>query len=127
VSRFPRAAGLVLESGIADVSERLSIRVAPAELGVSAEAFEAEVRERLDQRAKLRGYRGPVLILHARRDGLIDVSHGEQLAAAAGGPVTLRVFERGDHNSLLAVNGAEYRKAVSAFLGAVRPPERRAP
>jgi fermentation-respiration switch protein FrsA (DUF1100 family) len=123
VSRFPQAAGLVVESGIADVSERLSIRVAPSELGVSPEAFAAEVSGRLDQRAKLRRYRGPVLILHTRRDGLIDVSHGERLAAAAGGPVTLQVFERGDHNSILAVNGAEYRKAVSVFLGAVRPPE----
>jgi hypothetical protein len=123
-SRFPRAAGLILESGIADVRERLALRVEPAELGVTPEAFEAAVRERLDQRAKIRAFRGPALIMHTRRDGLVDVSHAEQLAAAAGGPVTLRVFERGDHNSILAVNEAEYRKAVATFLASVRPPER---
>lgn len=121
VSRFPQAAGLVVESGIADVLERLSLRVEPRELGVPPEALESAVRERLDQRAKLRAYRGPVLILHARRDGLVDVSHAEQLAAAAGGAVTLRVFERGDHNSILATNEVEYRQAVSAFLASVRP------
>jgi pimeloyl-ACP methyl ester carboxylesterase len=120
-SRFPRAAGLVVESGIADVLERISLRVEPRELGVPAGALEAAVRERLDQRAKIRAYRGPVLLLHTRRDGLVDVSHAEQLAAAAGGKVTLRVFERGDHNSILAVNEAEYRKAVAAFLASVRP------
>jgi pimeloyl-ACP methyl ester carboxylesterase len=121
VSRFPRAAGLVLESGIADVQERLALRVDAAEIGVSQEAFDAAIRQRVDQRAKLRGYRGPVLVLHTRRDGLVDVSHAEQLARAAGGEVTLRIFERGDHNSILAVNEAEYRAAVNAFLASVRP------
>jgi fermentation-respiration switch protein FrsA (DUF1100 family) len=121
VSRFPRAAGLVLESGIADVLERIALRVEPWELGAAPGALEAAIRERLDQRAKIRAYRGPVLILHTRRDGLVDVSHAEQLAAAAGGKVTLRVFERGDHNSILAVNEAEYREAVAEFLAAVRP------
>jgi pimeloyl-ACP methyl ester carboxylesterase len=124
VSRFPRAAGLVLESGIADVHERLSLRVEPAELGVSPAAFEAAVRDRLDQRAKIGAYRGPVLILHTRRDGLVDVAHAERLAAAAGGAVTLRVFERGDHNSILAANEAEYLGAVATFLRAARPPDR---
>jgi pimeloyl-ACP methyl ester carboxylesterase len=121
VSRFPRAAGLVLESGIADVLERVLLRVEPRELGVSATALEAAVRERLDQRAKLATYRGPVLVLHARWDGLVDVSHGEALAAAAGGEVALRVFERGDHNSILAANEAAYRAEVEAFLARVRP------
>jgi pimeloyl-ACP methyl ester carboxylesterase len=121
VSRFPQAAGLIVESGIADVRERLALRVEPSELGVSERAFDTAVRERLDQRAKLRSYPGPVLVLHTRHDGLVDVSHGEQLAAAAKGKVTLRVFERGDHNSILAVNAAAYRKAVEEFLAAARP------
>jgi pimeloyl-ACP methyl ester carboxylesterase len=120
VSRFPNAAGLVVESGIADVRERLALRVEPGELGISRDEFDAAIRERLDQRAKLRGYRGPVLVLHTRSDGLVDVSHAQQLAAAAAGPVTVRVFERGDHNSILAVNAAEYRKAVEEFLARVK-------
>jgi pimeloyl-ACP methyl ester carboxylesterase len=118
VERFPRAAGLVLESGIADVLERVLLRAEPRELGVTAEALAAAVGERLDQRRKLASYRGPVLVLHARHDGLVDVSHAEALAAAAGGPVTLKIFERGDHNSILAENAAAYQEAVAAFLGA---------
>jgi hypothetical protein len=31
----------------------------------------------------------------------------------------LRVFERGDHNSILAENEAEYRSAVTEFLGKI--------
>jgi hypothetical protein len=34
------------------------------------------------------------------------------------------VFERGDHNSILAANEAEYLEAVEAFLRASRPPDR---
>jgi alpha-beta hydrolase superfamily lysophospholipase len=120
VARVPGVAGLVLESAIADPLERLSLRVEPRELGVSRAAFEAAVVERLDQRARIGGYRGPVLILHSRHDGLVDVSHAERLAAWAGGPVTLRIFEAGDHNSILAANADEYLEAVAAFLAGVR-------
>jgi pimeloyl-ACP methyl ester carboxylesterase len=122
VSRFPRAAGLILDSGIADVRERLLLRVEPGDLGVSSEAFDEAVRERLDQRAKIAAYRGPVLLMHTRHDGFVDVSHAEQLASAAGGPVTLRIFDRGDHNSILAANQAEYLAAVAAFLAALSAP-----
>jgi hypothetical protein len=119
VARFPEAAGLVLESGIADVLERLLLRVEPAELGVTPAAFEAAVARRLDQRQKIAGYRGPVLVLHAARDGLVDVSHGERLAAWAGGAATLRTFARGDHNSILSENQEEYLEALGAFLGRI--------
>lgn len=120
VARAPEVAGLVLESAIADPLERLLMRVTPRELGVSAAAFEAEVASRLDHRAKLGGYRGPVLVMHTRHDGLVGVEHAEQLAAWAGGPVTLRIFEEGDHNSILAENEGEYLGLLARFLRGVR-------
>jgi pimeloyl-ACP methyl ester carboxylesterase len=120
VARVPGVAGLVLESAVADPLERLSLRVDPRELGVDQAAFAAAVAERLDQRAKIGAYRGPVLVLHARHDDLVDVSHGERLADWAGGPVTLEVFEAGDHNSILAENEAAYLAALGAFLAGVR-------
>ena len=46
-SRFPDAAGLVLESGIADVLERLLLRVQPEELGVTAQELAAVVEQAL--------------------------------------------------------------------------------
>ena len=116
VARCPGIAGLVLESAIADPLERLLLRVTPRELGVDAATFEAAVAARLDHRAKIAGYRGPVLLMHTRHDGLVDVSHAERLAGWAGGPATLRVFEEGDHNSILFENQEAYFGLVSDFL-----------
>jgi pimeloyl-ACP methyl ester carboxylesterase len=119
VARCPAIAGLVLESAIADPLERLLLRVSPRELGVDAATFEAAVAARLDHRAKIAGYRGPVLLMHTRHDGLIDVSHAERLAGWAGGPATLQIFEIGDHNSILFENQEAYFELLEGFLGAV--------
>jgi len=120
VKRFPGVAGLVLESAIADPLERLLLRLRPRELGVSGAEFEAAMAARLDQRAKIAAYPGPVLLLHTRRDGLVDLDHAERLARWAGGPARLRVFEEGDHNSILAANAGAYLGEVAAFLSEVR-------
>lgn len=119
-SRFPNVAGLILESAIADPLERLLIRVDPAELGLSPGAFAEAVHARLDHRKKMAAYRGPVLVLHARFDDLVPVTHGERLAEWAGGEATVRIFERGQHNTILAENDAAYFEAVAAFLAKVR-------
>lgn len=118
-ARFP-AAGLVLESAIADPLERLLLRVDPSELGVSEDAFAAGVSALLDHRSKMASFAAPVLVLHAEHDGLVDVSHGRRLAAWAGGRATLRTFPRGDHNSVLAENEGEYLAALEAFLDGIR-------
>ena len=115
-SRFPRAAGLVLESGVADVLERLLLRVTPAELGVSAQQLETEVSRHLDHRRKLAGYPGPVLVLHTEHDGLVDVSHGRRLHDWAPGRKTLRIFPRGDHNNIMFMNSREYFTLLEEFI-----------
>ena len=120
VARCPGVAGLVLESGIADPLERLLLRVSPRELGVDAAGFEAAVAARLDHRAKLSAYRGPVLVMHTRHDGLVDLSHADRLAAWAGDRATLLVFEEGDHNSILAENQEAYLAAVARLLAEAR-------
>lgn len=119
VKQFPQLAGLILESGIADSLERVEMRVTREELGGTAEEFEA-MRARLDQRPKLAGYSGPTLVLHTRGDDLVPVSHGQRLAEWAGGPTTLRVFDEGDHNTLLWANLDEYFETLAAFLASVR-------
>ncbi len=118
-SRFPAAAGLVLESGIADVLERLLLRVTPEELGTTAAELARSVAERLDHRTKLARFGGRVLVMHTRNDGLVDVSHGERLHAWAPGPKRLRVFERGDHNSIMWWNRSEYFAELRALLDEV--------
>lgn len=117
VARFPEAAGLVLESGVADVQERLLLRVAAEELGASPEALAWAIRERLDHRRKLARFPGPVLVMHTRHDGLVDVSHGERLHRWAAGKKEMRIFPRGDHNSIMAVNAREYFDLLERFIG----------
>jgi pimeloyl-ACP methyl ester carboxylesterase len=117
---FPHVGGLILESAIADPLERLLMRVDPAEFGLTLGQFTAEVQAKLDHRKKMAAYRGPVLVLHALFDDLVPVTHGERLAEWAGGKVTTRLFERGDHNSILAENEEGYFQEVAAFLGRVR-------
>lgn len=119
-ARHPGIAGLVLESGIADVLERLLLRADPAELGATREQLAAAVAGRLDHRAKLGAYRGPLLILHAAHDHLVDVTHAERNHAWSSSPVKrLVVLPRGDHNSILGENWEAYWEALSEFVGVV--------
>ncbi len=62
-------------------------------------------------RAKLAAYPGPVLVTHALHDDLVPATHGRRLADWAASAVILKLFERGDHDSILAANA-----------GATRPP-----
>ncbi len=115
--RFPDVRGLVLESGIHDVHERLALRVTPQELGLDADAFAAAVRARIDHDATLRAYPGPCLLLHADHDHLVEPYHAERNAAACGERATLVRLPRGGHNSILASNRAAYFGALKRFLG----------
>ncbi|MDO5500985.1 MAG: alpha/beta hydrolase, partial [Propionibacteriaceae bacterium] len=72
-------------------------------------------------RAKIAGFGGPTLIMHTRFDGLVDVSHAERLMEWAGGDARLRVFDRGDHNTILWRNTEAYRAEVAALLERARP------
>ncbi len=119
VKRFPTIAGMILESAIADPLERLLIRVTPDEVDATDDDWR-ELEQQLDHRVKISDYTGPTLLLHTRVDGLVDVSHAERLARWAGGPATLRIFESGNHNSILAENWDQYLTEVTGFLGRIR-------
>ncbi len=120
-SLFPKVAGLILESAVADVLERLLLRLDPAELGASRQDLEAEVDARLNHQRKLAAYPGPALVMHAAHDGLVDVSHGERLHLWAAGPKTLKIFPRGNHNDIMFVNAREYFAQIEAFLDCFQP------
>jgi len=116
-AKFPQAAGLILESGVADVLERLLLRVDAADLGVSVEEFEDEVDCHLNHQGKMKEYPGPVLVLHTQNDGLVDVSHGQRLYDWAVGKKSLKIFPQGNHNDIMYVNAREYFGALAAFIG----------
>ncbi|HDQ92545.1 MAG TPA: alpha/beta hydrolase [Synergistetes bacterium] len=120
VSLYPDMAGLVLESGIADVLERLLVRLHPSELGVKREDIESAISESMDHRKALEGYRGPVLVLHAKNDSLVNINHGERLYGWSGGKKILKTFERGDHNDILYVNAREYFSVLGGFLNSLK-------
>jgi pimeloyl-ACP methyl ester carboxylesterase len=119
VSLYPAAAGLILESGIASPLERILLRVRPAELGASASALGAAFREHLDHERKLRPWTGPTLLLHARHDSLVPVDNAERNDQWAGGETILEVFGRGDHNTILAENFADYMRCIEDFLACI--------
>ena len=112
--------GLVIESGISDVLVRLLLRVEPSELGVTIDAMRDAAREIVDHRAKMTAYAGPVLVMHTRGDHIVPPSNAVDLAGWAGDRAELVLFERGDHNSIHAFNGAEILSRVTAFVRAAR-------
>lgn len=119
IARYPETAGLVLESGIHDVLQRLLLRLHPRELGATLAELTQAVHERLDPVTKLRGYPGPSLILHALGDDLVTPDHAEANAAAATN-AQLILLPNGDHNSILASNAEAYLQHLGAFLAARR-------
>jgi hypothetical protein len=118
-ARYPRAAGLIIESGLADPLERILVRVEPWELGATMEQLRVAVGRCLDQQQKIAGFRGRVLVMHTRNDDLVSVSHAERLHAWANEPKELLVFERGDHNTILPANQEAYFAAVQAFIQSI--------
>jgi pimeloyl-ACP methyl ester carboxylesterase len=127
-ARHPDVAGLVLESGIADPLEPALLRISPEDVGMSEEAFRAAADARVNQQQKLRGYRGPLLVLHAKGDQLIPPSHAERTLTWGGAPPSekkLVLFDRGDHGTIYPANRAEYLAHLASFLAKVGSPRER--
>jgi len=116
VRLFPDVAGLVIESGIADVRERLLLRVHPQELGVNLTDFDAVVDAHLNQQRKLASYPGPLLVMHTRNDGLVSAQHAEKLYHWAPGRKELKIFPHGNHNDIMFVNTQEYFATLHHFI-----------
>jgi pimeloyl-ACP methyl ester carboxylesterase len=119
VSRHPQVAGLILESGVANITERFFLRVQPEELGMSKTALVDELQRHFDYATKLAGFQGQTLVLHTRYDELVHVRHAEMLYAAAPEPKTLHIFDQGGHNDIFYWNRQTYMQLVETFLAAL--------
>jgi pimeloyl-ACP methyl ester carboxylesterase len=122
-----RVKALMLESGVAELVQRLSIRWEAIRAGSGADIDRAELEAQLaldfDHRAKLdRLDRAcPVLVLHTRMDSLIPSWHAERLAAWAGDRLLrLELFEVGDHNTIQWLNADLYRERLGELVSAAR-------
>jgi pimeloyl-ACP methyl ester carboxylesterase len=118
VYQRPQLGGLIIESGVADLTQRFFQRVLPEELGVSRTDVVDELRKYFDYAQKLGNFQGRTLVMHARFDELIDAHHAEMLYTAAREPKQLKIFDQGGHNDIFFRNRAEYMQLVEAFLAA---------
>ncbi len=121
VSRLPNIAGLIIDSGIADLVPRFLDQADMASAGLDESEVHAEIQRLFNHQEKLSGYCQPLLVLHTENDGLLDISNAERLLKWAGGSEKRLVrFDAGNHNSILASNMIEYFEAVDEFLELVR-------
>lgn len=121
--RQPALAGLILESGIANPSQRFLAYADLSATGVSEAQVYAEANKKFDHQLKLSGYKNPLLVMHAEQDTLIDISHAERnYDWSASSSKRLVRFPSGDHNSILQANRIEYLKALKEFVNLVQTP-----
>jgi pimeloyl-ACP methyl ester carboxylesterase len=119
VSRYPRAAGLIIESGLADPLERILVRIEPHDVGATRDELQASVDRCFNQHEKIAAFKGRVLVMHTRNDDMVSVSHAERLYAWGNQPKELIIFERGDHNTILPANQEAYFAAVKGFIQSI--------
>lgn len=76
----------------------------------------ALVRLKLDNVARMPSVRCPTLIFHGTSDMLVPMRMGQEIAAAAGGPVEFVMIENAGHNDSYEVGGKSYRDKIAAFV-----------
>jgi pimeloyl-ACP methyl ester carboxylesterase len=114
--RSSRVKGLVLESGIADLGQRLQVR------GFNDAETLAEVSRDFDHKAKVGAIDVPTLVLHTRDDRVVPVWHGEKLAGWAASRLdALVLFPEGDHNTIYEANRPTYEAHLARFLTRLDP------
>ncbi|WP_442508403.1 alpha/beta hydrolase [Novipirellula sp. SH528] len=119
--RQPKIAGLVIESGIADPSERFLSYADLESVGFDEADVRTEVKRYFNHKNKLAGYTNPLLTLHTEKDGLIDISHAERNHKWAGSRQKRLVrFPNGNHNTIFNANEREYLDAVGSFVRSVQ-------
>jgi len=116
VSRYPECAGLIIESGMANVDEFLLKLISLDELGVREDIFMEACKKYINQKAKLCKFRGKSLIMHTLLDDLIDVQSAYDFYKYLEKDSMLCIFDKGSHNSVLFHNKEEYLKNIDLFL-----------
>jgi len=116
ISLFPSIAGLIIESGIAVMLERILMRVHPQELGILMEKLQEATDRVFNHQEKLSSFKGSTLVLHAEHDSLVHVAHGKKIYEWAPEPKQLKIFAKGDHNDIMAVNAEDYFRLIYQFI-----------
>jgi hypothetical protein len=67
-------------------------------------------------KVKLRGYGGPLLLLHGLHDAIVPFSEAEENHRNAGSPDKRLVSIEAGHNDIMSVDGATYFGAIEEFV-----------
>lgn len=119
-SLYPQAAGLVLESAIADPMELLLSRLEPRQLGVTGNELGRELARVFDQQNKLARFRGRTLVMHCLLDDMVSRDQAVLLHAWAPEPKELVMFPRGNHDTIRGANREAYRDRLERLIAAIR-------
>lgn len=65
---------------------------------------------------KIKDVTCPLLIIHGKKDRLINISHGETLFKAAPSPKMFWWVEEAGHNNLFSVAGDRYNRKIEEFI-----------
>jgi len=76
----------------------------------------ALVRMRLDNIGRMPSIHCPTLVFHGTSDMLVPLTMGQDVAAAAGGPVEFVMIEGSGHNDTYDLGGKRYRDKLAAFV-----------
>lgn len=108
VASTHEVAGLILESPFTSAK------------GMAARHYRfvprALVRLSLDNIGRMPGIRVATLIFHGTADMLVPMRMGQDVAAAAGGPVEFVMIEGAGHNDTYDLGGRSYRDKLAAFV-----------
>lgn len=107
----PAPAGFILESTFTSLEGmgRSAFPFFPAPLL-------RRLRGPLNSLTALRGYEGPVLVIHGGRDDVVPPEMSRMLHDVARDPEELWIVERAGHNDLEFVAGTEYLDRVARFV-----------
>ena len=111
VSQMTKIGGLIIESGIADMFERVESKLDEGEVATFAELKEECVKH-FNHKKKLASYRGPSLFLHTLKDQTISYKNSKLLHKWAHQPKDIKIFELGNHDSIMFMNSEEYFDAL---------------
>ena len=94
-SLFPNIAGLVIESGIADVVARV-LRLIERPQNLVKEQMLEEGKIYFDHEKKIQSFQGKTLIMHTMYDSLVHASNAIKLYEWANEPKELKLFLKGN-------------------------------
>jgi len=103
--------GVIIESGFAYISPLFEL------FGISPSQLEIEPEKSLNHIEKVKKYHGPLFIIHAKQDQIINFKEGVDLYENSQSIEKLNYWvENAHHNNIIQIMGMEYFKLIKKFI-----------